>query len=353
MKLTLLHSPLLLACGLLFTSAAVAENQGGKLPAAGIMYLCDDASGPLQEQPSHFDNTAANGLMFRTAWSEMEKADGDYNWSKVDAMLAAAQAAHKPMGLGVAAGFRSPPWLEDAGAQMITESLIRSFAPTRIMSMPLPWDPVYLNKWGAFLNMLGQRYDQNPNLAYVTVAGMGVAFEPFMAKAPEDVEKFRSLGGLEKWTEGSEKIIDLYAQAFPHTPVIFAMNRPIASPDADDALATVVDYGLQKYPGHFGVMYHGLDATASEFDYFSRTIKENAGTTTVGYQVVWSTTGVNARWLKGSLEEVLESGVRMKAHFIEVYGSDCDDPQYGALLQRVGGELKSQSGVTPATGHNG
>jgi hypothetical protein len=354
MKRTLLPLLLLPVFGISpATEARADDGPNGKLPAAGVMYLSDDAQGPLRDQAGHFNNSAADGLMFRTAWGEMEKTDGDYNWSKVDAMLSAAQAAHKPMGLGVAAGFRSPPWLADAGAQMMTGSLVRSFAATRTMTMPLPWDPVYLKKWGAFLSMLGQRYDQNPNLAYVTMAGMGIAFEPFMAKAPQDVEKFRSLGGLPSWTEGSERIIDLYAQAFPQTPFIFAMNRPIASPDADDALATVVTYGLEKYPGRFGVMYHGLDATASELDYFSRTIKENAGKTTVGYQVVWSTTGINARWLKGNLEDVLESGVRMKAHFIEVYGSDCDDPQYSSLLQRVGGELKSQSGVSRAPGHNG
>ena len=321
-----------------------AEISGGKLPAAGVMYLCDDSPGPLQNQPSHFGSAAATGLMFRTPWNEMEKTEGEFNFSKVDAMLVAAASTHKPMGLGVAAGFRSPAWLAGSGAQMMTLNLIRSFAANRTAQIPLPWDPTYLDKWGAFLNAIGQRYDGNPNLAYVTMAGMGIAFEPFMARAPQDVEKFRSLGGLPSWTEGSEKIIDLYAHAFPHTPIIFAMNRPIASPDADEALANVVTYGLQKYPGHFGVMYHGLDATASEFDYFGRTIKENADKTTVGYQMVWSSTGVNAKWLKGSLEDALESGVRMKAHFIEVYGSDCDDPQYSAMLQRVSAELKAQGG---------
>ncbi|HUB67760.1 MAG TPA: beta-galactosidase [Candidatus Methylacidiphilales bacterium] len=342
------------ATGSFVASPAQADEPaaGKKWSAAGIMYLCDDSPGPLQNQPAHFDNLAANGLMFRTAWSEMEKNEGDYNWSKVDAMLAAAQVAHKPMGLGVAAGIRSPSWLAKTGVQMMTGRVIRSFAATQTMSFPLPWDPVYLDKWGTFLNMLGKRYDSNPNLAYITMAGMGIAFEPFMAKAPDDIEKFRSLGGLHSWTDGAEKIIDLYAQAFPHTPFIFAMNRPIPTPDADDALSTVVEYGLDKYPGRFGVMYHGLDSTTSELDYYGRTVEENSGKTTVGYQTVWSTTGINARWLKGSLEDVLESGVRTKAHFIEVYGSDCDDPQYSALLQRVGNELKSLCGAIPP-GRNG
>jgi len=322
---------------------SLLASQGDKLAATGIMYLCDDAEGPLQDQPSHFNNPSVDGLIFRTAWNEMEQSEGNCNWSKVDAMLAAAQAAHKPMGLSVTAGFRSPAWLAGTGTQMMTGSLVRSFAPTRTVSMPYPWDLVYQEKWGAFLRALGQRYDQNPQLAYVTMAGMGFAVEPVMAKTAADIEQFREAGGLPAWVRGSEQIIDIYAQAFPHTPFLLAMLKPVSTPDADDALAQVVDYGLEKYPGRFGVMYHGLNASASELDYYDRTVRDNADKTTVGYQMVWSTHGKNAEWLLGSLENCLESGVRMKAHFIEVYAVDCDDPAYSALLRRIGAELKSQN----------
>ena len=330
-----------LLCSAILSGIPTKAVSSGKMPAAGVMYLCDDAEGPLTTQPSHFQSPAADGLMFRTAWMVVEPTEGNFDFSKIDQMLEAARAAHRPMGLGIAAGFRSPPWLEGSGVQMLTGTLVRSFAPSRTVKIPLPWDKTFQEKWGALLTALGKRYDSNPNLAYVTMAGMGAAFEPFMARQPEDIQKFEDLGGLPRWVEGADRVVDLYARAFPHTPIILAMNHPIPTPDADDAIASAVDYGLKTYPGHFGVMFHGLDAAASDLDYYSRTINANSDKTTVGYQMVWSTTGINAKWLKGSLDEVLEAGVRERAHFIEVYGSDCDNPQFQPLLRRVSGELKS------------
>jgi hypothetical protein len=85
-------------------------------------------------------------------------------------------------------------------------------------------------------------------------------------------------------------------------------------------------------------MFDGLDGTESPA---SSLISEHSATTTVGYQMVWSTTGVNAHWLKGSLQDCVEAGVSDKAHFIEVYGTDCDDPQYTAGLQQAGAQLKA------------
>lgn len=314
-----------------------------KSPAAGILYLCDDAAGPLQGQTAHFDNAACDGVMFRTAWGEMEPLEGEYQWAKVDAMLGAANQSGKSLGLGIAAGFRSPRWLEASGVAFQTGTLLRSFAPARTVKMPWIWDEAYLKKWGNFLQAAGGRYDGNPRLAYITIAGMGHAFEPYMAKSPEDIEHFRKSGGLPRWEKAAKNVIDLYARAFPQTPFLLAAARPIPTADADASLAEVVRYGLEKYPGRFGVMSHGLNAGTSEFNPIDRIIRDNSLKVPVGYQMVWSTTGVNAGWLKGSLEEVLGRAVAMKAHFVEVYGRDCDDEQYRDLLARAGLELKDNS----------
>jgi hypothetical protein len=224
---------------------------------------------------------------------------------------------------------------------MVTRTLVRSFTKEQHTSLPVIWDSVYKEKWGKFLMEFGARYDNNPNLAYVTMAGMGPAFEPFAAKKPADVEKFQEMGGLPKWIDGCEAIIDLYAKAFPHTPFIFAMNRPIPDPSADAALATVVDYGLKTYPGRFGVMFHGLSAETSYSDYYGKTIQDNSRNTIVGFQLVSGTRAPNPQWMEGTLEQCLNQAVTLKAHFVEVYGDDCDDSSNTSMLEEINQKLKA------------
>src|SRR5439155_18794070 len=77
---------------------------------------------------------------------------------------------------------------------------------------------------------------------------------------PYDMDYFiNTLGGLPNWEAGVRWIIDQYGTYFPNTPFILAMADPIPTPDGDDSLEAVVNYGAAQYPGnHFGVMSCGL-----------------------------------------------------------------------------------------------
>ena len=125
--------------------------------------------------------------------------------------------------------------------------------------MPLPWDPIFQQKWGAFVQALAARYGNAPNLAYVTMGGPGRRREAYFCFTPSDMDYFNTLGGLPNWERGVKWIIDQYGTYFPNTPFILAMADPIPTPDGDDSLKAVCDYGAAQYPGnHFGVMSCGL-----------------------------------------------------------------------------------------------
>src|SRR5438067_1387058 len=49
----------------------------------------------------------------------------------------------------------------------------------QISPMPLPWDPVFQAKWGAFVQAFAARYRSAPNLAYVVMGGPGRREESF------------------------------------------------------------------------------------------------------------------------------------------------------------------------------
>ena len=206
-----------------------------------------------------------------------------------------------------------------------------------IEPMPLPWDPVFQQKWGAFVQALAARYGNAANLAYVTMGGPGRRREAYFCFAPYDMDYFiNTLGGLPNWEAGVRWIIDQYGTYFPNTPFILAMADPIPTPDGDASLEAVVNYGAAQYPGnHFGVMSCGLQypngpsagSNGAEF------IPLLSPTSTVGFcfygpQNV-STDPDTGRFM---LDLGLERGFNFGAHFIEVYSGDCDNPVLAPVL---------------------
>ena len=94
----------------------------------------------------------------------------------------------------------------------------------QIEPMPLPWDPVFQQKWGAFIQALAARYGNAPNLAYVVMGGPGRRAESYFCFTPYDMDYFiNTLGGLPNWELGVKWIIDQYGTYFPNTPFILAM----------------------------------------------------------------------------------------------------------------------------------
>ena len=214
----------------------------------------------------------------------------------------------------------------------------------KIEPMPLPWDPVFQAKWGAFIQALAARYGNAPNLAYIVMGGPGRRAEAYFCFTPDDMDYFiNTLGGLPNWEQGVQWIIDQYGTYFPNTPFILDMASPIPTPDGDASLQTVCDYGAAQYPGnHFGVKSDGLE-------YPSGPPNGSAGvtevsllcpTSTVGYQFYLPQGGaVDPETGRLLLDLGLERGIGFGAHFIEVYAQDCDDPNSAAVLTSAAGIL--------------
>src|SRR5882757_6106876 len=107
----------------------------------------------------------------------------------------------------------------------------------QISPMPLPWDPVFQAKWGAFIQAFAARYGNAANLAYVVMGGPGRRAESYFCFTADDVDYFiNTLGGLPNWELGVKWIIDQYATYFPNTPFMLAMADPIPTTDGDNSL---------------------------------------------------------------------------------------------------------------------
>gem|GEM_PF-5645972 len=237
----------------------------------------------------------------------------------------------------------------------------------QIEPMPLPWDPIFQQKWGAFVQALGARYGSAANLVYVVMGGPGRRQESYFCFTTYDMDYFlNTLGGLPNWEAGVEWIIDEYGTNFPNTPFLMATADPIPTPEGHDSLVAVVNYGIAQHPGnHFGIMSCGLQ-------YPDQPASGSVGATYVPIMCPVSTVGyqffIGQRQYPGgpaSIDPVtgrfmldlgLERGFNFGAHFIEVYPTDMDDPvlagvltAWGALLTTTPPIPTAPSGLT-ATG---
>src|SRR5438876_1179641 len=222
----------------------------------------------------------------------------------------------------------------------------------KIEPMPLPWDPIFQQKWGAFIQTFAARYSSASNLAYVVMGGPGRRQESYFCFTDYDMDYFiNTLGGLPNWEAGVKWIIDQYGTYFPNTPFMLAMGDPIPTSDGDASLEAVVGYGIAQHPGnHFGVMSCGLQANGpgpnsngAEF------IPLLCPTSTVGFQF-YIRQGEDIDPVTGrfNLDLGLERGFNFGAHFIEVYSSDCDDPVLAPVLTTWGALLTTTPPIPTA-----
>jgi hypothetical protein len=216
----------------------------------------------------------------------------------------------------------------------------------QIAPMPLPWDPVFQAKWGAFIQALAARYGSAPNLAYVVMGGPGRRAESFFCFTDYDMDYFNNtLGGLPNWEQGVRWIIDQYGTYFPNTPFILDLGSPIPTSTGDASLQAMCDYGVAQYPGnHFGVKSDGLlyPSGPPNGSIGATEVSLLRPTSTVGYQFFLPQGGaIDPATGRLMLDLGLARGIAFGAHFIEVYASDCNAPLSASVLARAATLLTS------------
>src|SRR5216684_528660 len=112
---------------------------------------------------SALSNSSVDGVALKVAWSTTETAEGVYAWAPLDGMIAQAAAAGKTVTLDVVAGYSTPGWVFTEGAQGFSYVWSYSWGPNvcSLVTIPVPWDAAFLQKWTAFVQAFGVRYASN------------------------------------------------------------------------------------------------------------------------------------------------------------------------------------------------
>ena len=223
----------------------------------------------------------------------------------------------------------------------------------KIEPMGLPWDPIFQQKFSAFLQTFAARYGSASNLVYVVIGGPGRREESYFCFTDYDIDYFiNTLGGLPNWEAGTKWIIDQYGTYFPNTPFLLGTASPIPLPDGDDSIRTVVDYGVTGYPGnHFGVMSCGLQYPGGPDNgsLGATEIPLLCPVSTVGYQFYLpQEDAIDPDTGRYMLDLGLERGFNFGAHFIEVYAEDMDDPLLAPVLTAWGALLTTTPPIPTA-----
>jgi hypothetical protein len=220
---------LLLVAG---ASAATCRN-GAPHGGFGVFVFAGDGNSRALDSP---DALGINPLF---NWADLEPAEGAYNWAPIDEALAAAHEKGKRVVPRVYTNVgdfdqATPQWVFDAGAERYR------FGDTSDTDQPVPTDPVFSEKFGDFLAVLGQRYNGNPDIEFFqTNAAMGGYGEMVWsygdADPPPGWSPQTEIDTVAHW-------IDRWRAAFPDTDLAVTIN-PITSGVAE----AIADYAVDRH----------------------------------------------------------------------------------------------------------
>ena len=279
-------------------------------------------------------NPDVQGIILRAQWDKIESTEGHYDWSYYDRGFELAKKYNKRIEIRVSAGKHSPEWVYAAGAEKFTFHH-RNDKPAEYM--PIPWHPVFQEKYGNLIKKLGERYNSSPYLSDVVMSGFGHEVESWFCTTKEDMPAYRAIGGNPKWLEGAKWVAALYNRSFPNTPFLIAMAPPSRDDEGRATLKRFVDDGVKDYPHRFGFMACSLKPNdkPDSLKLSYQSVNRFSDQTVTGFEMLLATYK-----LKGTLKQALDTAIALKAQFVEVYEPDLIDPKQQEVLAEATVKLK-------------
>jgi len=236
MHLTPRYARFAVHAALLFTSVS-APFPTAVMAQSGLPCAATDQSVPsglvvdiTPQQDGSLDLRAVNnlcisGVALQIHWSDIEPVQGQPDWSKLDELFAAAEKSKKWVHLEILPGFFAPAW---ALQGVRSEQFAIQYGPGKgtVLSLPMPWNEAYLNRWFAFLKQLGARYGKSPAFAMIAAAGpTSVSVAMTLPHPPEDLKKWQDdFYTARKYIEAWQKVFQVYATYFPNQAVSLSVG---------------------------------------------------------------------------------------------------------------------------------
>jgi hypothetical protein len=178
------------------------------------------------------NNPFISGVAVQMNWRDIEPAEGQFDWSKLDELFAAADSGKKWVHLLIFPGFFAPAW---AKAGVETDMFPIQYGPGKgtIESLPMPWDRVYLKRWLTFLKQVSERYGSSPAFRMIAANGpTSVSAEMTLPNHPQDHKKWLAHSyTVEKYLGAWREVLHFYDVTFPNQCVsLSAPGIPVLGP---------------------------------------------------------------------------------------------------------------------------
>jgi hypothetical protein len=315
-------------------------------------------------QDQTYSNPSVAGLTYRTSWADIEPAQDNFVWTKLDTVFDSAEKNGKWVELVLIPGFGSPAW----ALQGVQTSMFGvNYGPgkgTQLL-LPLPWDQTYLNRWFTFLKAVSARYENRPSFLKIAADGpTSITAELTLPDAPADICNWVNLGYTSDRLIGSwTQVFAQFAQIFPRQYFSLALYPPlpitsttrckngnpvgIDHAESQRVRDALIALGVDNYPQHFVLQENGLigaaaDSTNSGYEL----VKSFSGRIVIGYQL--STSAMqNPGYMGGvsdgavALQLSLQKGLDANPQFLEVYEPDILAPGAQRELASVASALAS------------
>ncbi len=294
-------------------------------------------------QPTTFKNPAVDGIMIRTFWSNVQPAADQYDWSFIDSQIQSASANGKKVILLVLPGAFTPGWALQ-GVQSAQFVVDYGFMQGSTVTLPLPWDETYLNRWFAFVHVLGQRYDANPTVVNVPAAGpTSISEEMSLPKDASTVAKWKQLGYTLQNYEGAwQKTLAAYTQSFPTTQIslTFYPGLPIPDKSAETATRTdVANFAFSNYGQHMTFQENGLSARKDTPALGYDLVQQYSSKTTVGFEMGTSATEkpqeMGGATATSALQASVDLGLKAGIQFLVIYEKDAQNAGLQSILAQT------------------
>ncbi|HEX7016442.1 MAG TPA: DUF4832 domain-containing protein [Cyclobacteriaceae bacterium] len=176
-------------------------------------------------------------IYLRCPWAFVEPEEGKFDWELLDTpgqrwIDKGLKVAFRITGYESWMRYATPEWVKNAGAK---GSNVRWGRQDRELWRPDFADPVYLAKLEKFLSIMADRYDGNPNVAFVDIGSMGVWGEGHSAGESQ-------YATLE---EGQKMHIDLHCKYFKST-LICMSDDFVGTTDNSKTRFPISDYAFSK-----------------------------------------------------------------------------------------------------------
>ena len=282
---------------------------GARADAAAATHQCFayTAAGSPKSMVAHaqaLQSSPCAGISWTFPWSEIEPANGSFNWAFIDDALAASGS--KPVILRVIPGLTSPSWIPRSDGIVIPNPKGGSGW------MPIPWNPGFLAIWKTFVSAYGARYNANPHIAIIEGNGDGPQGEAHLTGT---YAQWQAVGYSEPvYVNAIATEIADFKAAFPNHKVSFAgATPPTGAPSTPSLLQGFISACEQA---RIVIQNNGL--TGSTYGHINQPVIE------FGYQT--------ANSLGTGLGAALRMATSLGAAFVEVYYVDATNPaNYSAI----------------------